>query len=304
MVERLVANEKVVGSSPIARSISALNMIIWIASYPKSGNTYLRSFLASYFFSKDGSFSFDNLLNIQQFPNIKFSKIKNETKEEASKYWIYNQKIFFDRNKITFLKTHNCLLEYCGNKFTTNNETLGAIYIVRDPRNVITSLTHHYSINYKDALKNMINEDSGLLENSFQNDKSNFSFLSSWSNHYKSWLNNKDFEILFIRYEDLEINKIDVFRKLISFVNKISKKKDEVDEKKMSKSIKSTNFNNLKNKEINEGFEESVFSKISGKKINFFNLGFNNRWQKILPDDILEEMNLIFKDDINFLKYK
>ena len=56
MVERLVANEKVVGSSPIARSMKRKSiMIIWIASYPKSGNTYIRSFLASYFFSGDES---------------------------------------------------------------------------------------------------------------------------------------------------------------------------------------------------------------------------------------------------------
>ena len=58
MVERLVANEKVVGSSPIARSnfIEYILMIIWIASYPKSGNTYIRSFIASYYFSKKGKF--------------------------------------------------------------------------------------------------------------------------------------------------------------------------------------------------------------------------------------------------------
>ena len=49
-------------------------MIIWIASYPKSGNTYLRSFISSYYFSKKGKFDFDLLLNILQFPSLKFSK--------------------------------------------------------------------------------------------------------------------------------------------------------------------------------------------------------------------------------------
>ena len=75
VVERLVANEKVVGSSPIARSKI---MIIWIASYPKSGNTYLRSFISSYYFSKKGKFDFNLLLNILQFPSIKFSNTSNE----------------------------------------------------------------------------------------------------------------------------------------------------------------------------------------------------------------------------------
>ena len=66
MVERLVANEKVVGSSPIARSIN-INMIIWIASYPKSGNTWVRSFLSSLLYSKDGIADL-NSIRISQYP--------------------------------------------------------------------------------------------------------------------------------------------------------------------------------------------------------------------------------------------
>ena len=73
--------------------------------------------------------------------------------------------------------------------------------------------------------------------------------------------------------------------------------------KKLFNSIKTTNFINLKNKELNEGFEESVYSNKSGKKINFFNLGFNNRWQKILPTDIKNQTNEIFKENLNELSY-
>ena len=141
VVERLVANEKVVGSSPIARSKI---MIIWIASYPKSGNTYLRSFISSYYFSKKGKFDFDLLLNILQFPSVKFVKKKIKSESEASQNWIYNQQNFFSGDKIHFLKTHSSLNQYKGNSFTTKNLSLGAIYIVRDPRNIITSMTHHY----------------------------------------------------------------------------------------------------------------------------------------------------------------
>ena len=139
-------------------------MIIWIASYPKSGNTYLRSFLASYYFSNDGKFSFEHLLNIHQFPNMKFSKIKSISKEQASRNWIFNQNSFFSKNNFNLVKTHNCLYPFKNNEFTTKNETLGAIYIVRDPRNVITSLTHHYSLSYNEALKHMIDKVDLILE--------------------------------------------------------------------------------------------------------------------------------------------
>ena len=300
MVERLVANEKVEGSTPFARSII---MIIWIASYPKSGNTYLRSFLASYYYSNNGKFDFDQLLKIHQFPNIKFSKIKPTSKEEASKYWIFNQNNFFDKTGLNFVKTHNCLLPFQGNEFTSSNETLGGIYIVRDPRNVITSITHHYSINYEKALDYMLDDDCSLLEKSFDQDYSNFTYLNSWSNHYKSWKNNKIFEILFIKYEDFEKNKEDTFKKIILFVEKITKKNSKLNEKKFLNSVKSTNFSNLKNKELNEGFEESVYSNKTGKKINFFNLGFSNRWQKLLPIDIKDKVNEKFKKSLAELNY-
>jgi len=278
-------------------------MIIWIASYPKSGNTYLRSFLASYYYSNNGKFDFEQLLKIHQFPNIKFSKIKPTLKEEASKYWIFNQNNFFNKTRLNFVKTHNCLLPFQGNEFTSSNETLGGIYIVRDPRNVITSITHHYSINYEKALDYMLDDDCSLLEKSFDQDYSNFTYLNSWSNHYKSWKNNKIFEILFIKYEDFEKNKEDTFKKIILFVEKITKKNSKLNEKKFLNSVKSTNFSNLKNKELNEGFEESVYSNKTGKKINFFNLGFSNRWQKLLPIDIKDKVNEKFKKSLAELNY-
>jgi hypothetical protein len=278
-------------------------MIIWISSYPKSGNTYLRSFLASYYYSDNGIFDFDQLLKIHQFPNLKFSKFRPTSKEEASNYWIFNQNNFFDRNRLNFVKTHNSLLPFNGNDFTSKNETIAAIYIVRDPRNVITSITNHYSLSYEKALEYLLDEDSSLLEKSFDQDFSNFTYLSSWSNHYRSWKNNLNFETMFIKYEDIENNKEDTFKKIIFFVEKVSKKNFKLDEKKFLNSIKSTNFSNLKNKEKTEGFEESIYSVKFRKKINFFNLGFGNRWQKLLPNDIKIKMNERFKKNFEELGY-
>ena len=278
-------------------------MIIWIASYPKSGNTYLRSFLASYYYSEDGNFDFNQLLKIHQFPNIKLSKFIPKTKEEASENWMFNQNTFFKRDKLNLVKTHNCLYPYKKNNFTSKNQTIGAIYIVRDPRNLITSLKHHYSIDYEKAMELMLDENSSLLEKSHDKDFSNFTYLNSWSNHYNSWKNSSDFKTLFIKYEDLEKNRKEIFKKIIFFVNEITENNQKIDEKKLFNSIKTTNFSNLKNKELNEGFEESVYSKNTGKKISFFNLGFNNRWQKKLPVDIKNKANKIFEKSLNELDY-
>ena len=277
-------------------------MIIWIASYPKSGNTYLRSFISSYYFSKKGKFDFELLLNILQFPSVKFVKKNLNSQLEASQNWIYNQKQFFSGEKIQFVKTHNSLNQYQGNSFTTKDISLGSIYIVRDPRNLVTSISHHYSMKYDQAYDKILDENASLLEKSRDGDYSNFTFLGSWSNHYKSWKNSKDFKTLFIKYEDLENNKYDTFKEIIKFINDLKNDKSSFDEKKFLNSINSTNFSNLRNKEENEGFEESVTSR-SGNKKRFFNLGFNNRWQKILPKSILSKINNNLQSDLNDLGY-
>jgi len=278
-------------------------MIIWIASYPKSGNTYLRSFISSYYFSKKGKFNFELLMNVLQFPSVKFTKKNLNSEVEASNNWIYNQNQFFSGENVHFIKTHNSLNQHNGNSFTTKNLSLGCIYIVRDPRNIITSMTHHYSLTYEQAYKKLIDENASLLEKSREGDYSNFTFLGSWSSHFKSWKNSKDFKTLFVKYEDLENNKYDTFKKIVQFINELKKDKSSLNEKKFLNSINSTNFSNLRNKEEIEGFDESVNSK-SGERKRFFNLGFNNRWQKILPKNILTKLNNNLQSDLNDLGYK
>ena len=100
----------------------------------------------------------------------------------------------------------------------------------------------------------------------------------------------------------MQNKKYETFQKVIQFINLLKKDKSKIDEKKFINSINSTNFSNLRNKEENEGFEESVYSN-TGEKKRFFNLGFNNRWQKILPKDILNKLNKTFQNELNDLGY-
>ena len=276
-------------------------MITWIASYPKSGNTFLRSFLSAYFFSVTGKFEFNLLYNILQFPSLKFSKRDLSSKKETAQNWIINQNHFFE-NKDVFLKTHNTLEEFEGYKFTSMNQSKGGIYIIRDPRNIILSMSHHYSLTFQESYDKIIDEKASLLEKTYNEDHSNFTFLGSWSNHYKSWRDNKDFKILFIKYEDLEKNNELVFKKVINFINELNNESNKIVDNKFFNAIKSTSFVNLKNKENISGFEESVYSNL-GKKRNFFNLGFQNKWQNKLPDDIVKKVNKNLNKEIIELGY-
>ena len=133
-------------------------MIIWLSSYPKCGNTWVRSLLSSYYFSDTGNFNFELLKNINVYPQQKYFDVKINKPGEISLHWDISQKKIISEKKIKILKTHNSLLALNGKNFTKPEYTLGIIYVVRDPRNVITSLKNHYDLEYEQSLDFMMNE--------------------------------------------------------------------------------------------------------------------------------------------------
>ena len=275
-------------------------MITWLASYPKSGNTWLRALLTTYFYSSDGIFDFKLMSKIYQFPAKAFFKDykkKFSNLSDTAEFWIDAQNKINKDNSFRLFKTHNAFLNVNNYNFTNKENTNGCIYILRDPRNVITSLTNHYEQDYREALDWMLN-DKGLLFQKEGDEFNSFQFLSSWRNHYRSWIENKQFPILTIKYEDLENKPLKVFEETMSFLIKVGKLNISFDKVKASKCIESCKFENLKQKEKNEGFIESQKKKKSGKKLTFFNLGKDNNWKKILPKNIKDEMNEFFKKDL------
>lgn len=282
-------------------------MIIWLASYPKSGNTYVRAFLSAYYFSENGQFDFSQILNIEQFPHEKFYIGKINNMNDASKQWVPIQKKIIQNKKIKFLKTHSFLGNYNGNIFTTPETTLGAIYIVRDPRNVLSSIKNHFSLGDEEALEMIKDKERWLMSNN--GSYASYTYISSWSNNYTSWLRNNHFRRLFVRYEDLILNKYETFRDIIVFTNTLMNRVEGVNKSKLQKSIETTNFNILKNKEISETFDGSESSFKNWRKFHsenknlFFNLGPENNWEKILKTKISNEVEISFEKEMKKLGY-
>ncbi len=277
-------------------------MIIWIASYPKSGNTWVRSIISSYFFSNIGNFDFSLLKNISLYPGPKYFNKKIDKPGEVSLFWEVSQKNIIQNQELTFLKTHNALVALNNRNFTTEKTTLGAIYIIRDPRNILSSLKNHYGFdNYNETFEFMKNKKKYIWDIRRKNDFSGFQFLGSWADHYKSWIKNTKFKTLLIKYEDLEKDCYSTSHKIIKFILMLNGKNVEVDEKKLFKSVETTKFDVLKKKEIEKGFEESI--NINNEKKPFFFLGPENIWQKKLPKEILSKVENEFKDDLNYFNY-
>jgi hypothetical protein len=123
-------------------------MIIWLASYPKSGNTWVRSVITSLFKKNQNEIDFKDLHFVRQYPlRSDFTKLLTDIDDinELSKNWINSQNILNSDKKLKFLKTHYSLCNLKGNYFTDIKNTFGVIYVVRDPRNIITSINHHFS---------------------------------------------------------------------------------------------------------------------------------------------------------------
>ena len=283
-------------------------MILWIASYPKSGNTWLRALLSTYYYTSDGIFSDDKILNnIGQFPEKKyFTSFKYDPAlpEDTSKLWIEAQnKINFDK-KIKFFKTHNALVKLGVNQFTDKKNSLGCVYIVRDPRNVISSLSNHFEMDFEDSLNFMVNEKKFTYDFFKKNDYSDFQFISSWENNYKSWKENKIIPVKIVKYEDLVKETYYVFKDIINFISRLTNNQNRFNKQKAQNSVKSTSFEKLKKYEENKGFAESLNSKTNKKKIPFFHLGPNNNWKNNFDQDFQNKLNKTFKENLKELGYK
>lgn len=277
-------------------------MIIWLASYPKSGNTLLRSILATYFFSEDGEFKFEHLYKIDQFPSIHhFENLGIDTSNEklVFKNFINAQKsINNDKNKIKFFKTHSSLSKIENCNFTDLENTLGAIYIVRDPRNVVKSFSHHYDLTIDEATEAMIDQTRWLV----RTDTMFKTFLSSWKINYNSWkqLGNK---VLFVKYEDLVNKKKTTLIKIFKFINKIGMKNFNLDMIKLNKVIKSTEFDKMQYLEKKYDFREGVIDPKTKKRKIFFTFGPKNNWRRDLDEKNREKIEKNFKEEIIELNY-
>ena len=281
-------------------------MIFWISSYPKSGNTWLRALLSSYFYSEEGIFNQELLKNIDQFPEKRhFSNFNYDPKivTDTSKFWIKAQEKINLNNELNFLKTHNILGSINNSNFTNKKNTIGAIYIVRDPRNVLTSLQNHYELSKDEALKFMLNEKKYIHDHHAKNDFSDFQFISSWEKNYQSWINQKILPVKLIRYEDLNVNTFDVLKEIIEFIQNTIQEKKDFNFLKAQNAVKSTNFENMKNMEKKSGFLESILSKNDTKKIPFFHLGPKNDWKSIFDKRYQNKLNSIFENNLKELNY-
>jgi hypothetical protein len=273
-------------------------MIIWLASYPKSGNTWIRFYIISLLVGKQRNLNLNHLRAIMNYPHsTQFEGLVSDlfNLDEIAKNWITSQNKINSNKNLRFFKTHNMLGKYKGFPFTNSENTLGTIYVVRDPRNVVTSVKNHYSLsNYEEATK-FRQKDLYIKSKKFPLTQ----FVGSWKTHYLSWKNMKK-NYLLIRYEDLVESPKNEFTKIAGFIEDLLKLKFTEDQ--IDTAISLSSFDKLEKMEKDNGFTESTIDK-DGKRNKFFFLGPKNNWKKILNTNTSSQIEREFEKEMRELKY-
>lgn len=261
--------------------------IIWLASYPKSGNTWFRAFLTALLTEKeldinkmgtDGIFSdkgiFESTLDLNA-DDIPFLQIDQMRK------LLYGY-LAMTSEKNLYIKIHDAYTfsDLDGSEIIPSAPTKLAIYIIRNPLDVSLSLANHVDKSIQKTIDKFICK----VEGSFGVKKVNsiaqfYQPLGTWNQHVESWLKCPGFPVHFIKYEDMKDNPFETFKSALEVIGL------HYTDEQIQHAINQSTFEKLKNKELESGFKERF-----NLKSTFFNQGKVGRWKTELTEEQIEQI--------------
>ncbi len=203
------------------------------------------------------------------------------------------------------MKTHSSFYNINGYKFTDLENTLGVIYIVRDPRSVVKSYSNHNQMTLELATEKLLEFGTltGEKKHSQATEDKVMTHVGSWLSNYNTWKEFKKINrYLLIRYEDLVSDTEKIFIEILSFIHKLGNSEFKLNNTKLKNSIKSTTFSEMQKLEREIGFPEAIKS-VDGKKITFFKYGLKNNNPNTLPVNLKKKIEESLKNELKELNY-
>ena len=247
-------------------------MIIWLASYPKSGNTWLRAFL--------GCWLANEQVHVNNMPDwgLGGGDTRRDLYEEAAgtklisadaipKLRVKMQRNVAMRPGITFMKTHNSMGTIGGYPTIDPHSTAGAIYVMRDPRDVAVSYADHYGLTINEAIDFMSNNQTQITNPGDDIAQ----YLASWSYHVESWIDCPGLSCHVLKFEDMKANSTRQFKKMLRFLQQ------PVTQARIKRAVRNSSFRELQRQEAEGGFQEA-----SQKAKKFFREGKTGGWREKL----------------------
>jgi aryl sulfotransferase len=275
---------------------------IWLASYPKSGNTWLRMLIANLSAQDDkpvdindlperggiasarGPFDYLLLIDSGLLTHDEADSLRRRVYEALARGAEDDE---YDKPKdlppVRFVKAHDAYT------FTPKNEPLlagargadGAIVIVRDPRDVAPSLANHMGGNIDDAITFMSDRDAGFCAGSKRLGNQLRQKLPGWSGHIASWLDQSDIPVHLIRYEDMKADTFGTLSRALAFADRAAT------DEEMRRAVSSADFAQLQEQERGNGFREAPRPWSGG---NFFRRGEAGGWRNELTVEQVERI--------------
>ncbi len=266
-----------------------MSNIIWMASYPKSGNTWLRAFIYYLLHESETSVSLDAITRLfESESNPKYyQRFLAKPLAEAS----FEQLIAL-RPKVQhdilsaqpkgsiFLKTHNPLRVYNQTPLHNLTATAAAIYVVRNPLDLVISVAEHFNLSLDQSIEFINNPNTATVTD----EQSVAGFLGSWSHHVESWTHSENPQFITLRYEDMLDKPLVTFTKVAKLLGLA------VTRPALQRAIELASFKNLQRDEIQRGFAEKP---IHAQK--FFRVGRKNQWIDQLSNEQIEQIVAVNK---------
>lgn len=257
--------------------------IYWLASYPKSGNTWLRTFLRNLI--EDGDQPAD--INDLKTGNIASSRgwldevLGFDTAEldpdevDRLRPVVYRWSLRDD--PIGYHKIHDAYTTTLdGEPLVSREATLGALYLLRNPLDVAPSYANHNHSSIDDAITRMSAPDHALCKSRKSLPNQVRQRLLTWSEHVLSWVDAPALNVEVIRYEDLLNDPLATFTRAARFLQLPD------DTARIEKAIRFSDFKVLARQEEEQGFRERP-----PKTERFFRQGKSGDWRdRLTPEQV------------------
>ena len=260
-----------------------MGKIIWVASYPKSGNTWVRAFLHNLMRNPAEAYDINRLSDltlgdsqVRWFQKFVNKPAKDFTNEELAALRPRVHKMFTEASRDpVFVKTHNAVMEYGGGPMISLQHTAAAIYIVRNPLDVVLSHSDHYgnSIDRTIEIMSTIGSITSAGEHNVPE------LHSSWSNNVLSWTATPNPALHVVRYEDMLDKPYGTFSGIVRFLRLPATRE------RIERAIKRSSFKVLQEQERRHGFIERT--NVSER---FFRVGKSGQWRTGLTPEQVERM--------------
>jgi hypothetical protein len=253
--------------------------IMWIASFPKSGNTWTRTFLHNLCKIQAGEDAEQDINAMARFSTweiakkyytqvLGFEPSNDQRQEIAAARHKVHQLIVDANDGVVFVKTHHAMVTDRGYSTINFAVTSGAIYIVRNPLDVAISYAHHMGSSIDMAIEQMAVENVETPGS----DNSVYEVYGSWSQHVWSWTRKLHRALHVMRYEDMLAHPERTFGALAGHLLL-----DPTPEQ-LAEAIERSSFDRLRAQEKAKGFRE----RPKQADESFFREGRAGQWRELL----------------------